>query len=117
LFIEVEIEAGSAAFAIHPLGWVNILVVFGHWEGACLAAGDERISRLTSGTAADGEMSLGLATGAGGAFANARIDTLIVDARPVIRALVVAETFTLQDNNNYYRIYSLQNLHNMALYP
>lgn len=70
-------------------------MVFGHGEGAGLAAGDKGIARLSSRTAADGEMSLGFAAGASCTFADARIDALVVDAGSVVWALVVAQALAL----------------------
>lgn len=94
-------EAGSTAFAIPARecgggwGWAAISVVLGHREGAGLAAGDQRIARLSSRTAADGEMSLGFAASASCAFADARIDALVVDAGSVVWALDVAQALAL----------------------
>lgn len=78
-------------------GWGSgaISVVLGHREGASLAAGDQSIAGLSSRTAADGEMRLGFAAGASCAFADARIDALVVDAGPVVWALVVAQALAL----------------------
>lgn len=41
-------------------------------------------------------MGLGLAAGASGAFTDAGIDALVVNASPVVRALVVAQALALQ---------------------
>lgn len=85
-------------------------MVLGHWEGAGLATGHKSIAGLSGRTAADGQMGLGLATGARGALSDAGIDALVVDAGPVIGALVVAQTFTLKVRKQRFHIRCINNI-------